>query len=375
MARLTDRYRIENFIDTFALGHYARVLSAHDKRTSTTVAFKVLRPEHLDPDGDTRWEYKAFANEADLLTRLGTQAQVIRLLDCGYIESGAEAPASGEMVAFEGDAAAFAKEARGFAEKGWRPFLVQEYIPRTRSMFYLMRPDKANATRQRLPTEEGLSLAMQFADLLRAAHRQNIVYLDHKLEHVYWDGTTLRVIDWNSSRLLAGTDKENEAVFRQDVHNLCVGILYSLFTGMSPQKTALRPQPGSQSEVEARYADITALDFGSEPTLSPGVQKLLQQGAAMQLHTADDLSYALREVAIAHGWDFPGAYTSPHSRDARAAVRAGLAKVRQGEEALREARDLFLDAATLDDLSEEQSAELMRLARAVGDMLAARVVP
>ena len=30
--------------------------------------------------------------------------------------------------------------------------------------------------------------------------QQKIVYLDHKLEHVYWDGHTLRVIDFNSSK-------------------------------------------------------------------------------------------------------------------------------------------------------------------------------
>lgn len=374
MTRLTDSYRVENFIDTFALGHYARVLSAHDKKNGVMVAFKVLRPEHLSADGEPRWEYRAFANEADLLMKLADCAQVVNLLDCGYLESRSEAPASGEMITFGRDAAAFSREMRAFSERGWRPFLALEYLPRTRSLFYLMRPDKPGQ-RLRLPTEEGLALALQFADTLRTAHRQNVVYLDHKLEHVYWDGATLRIIDLNSSRQLSGSDKENETHFRQDIHNLCVGILYSIFTGLSPQKTALRPQPGSQSDVEARYQDITALDFGSEPTLSRALQDVLQQGAAVQLHSADDLAYGLRSVAIAHGWDFPGAYTSPASREARAQVRAGLARLRRGEDHLREARDLFLEAAILEDLSDDQQAELRRLAKAVSDMLNSRVVP
>ena len=43
MALLDDLYRIDHFIDTFALGHYARVLEAYDRRTGGTVAFKLLR--------------------------------------------------------------------------------------------------------------------------------------------------------------------------------------------------------------------------------------------------------------------------------------------------------------------------------------------
>src|SRR5690606_13854228 len=107
-----------------------------------------------------------------------------------------------------------------------------------------------------------------------------IVYLDHKLEHVYWDGKLLRVIDLNSSRQLEGAATDAQQ-YRMDIHNLCVGILYPIFTGMSPQKTALRPQPGSQQEVEDRYRDVTDLDFGMEPTLSTALQTLLQRGAAV----------------------------------------------------------------------------------------------
>ncbi len=374
MTRLTDLYRIENFIDTFALGHYARVLSAQDKVSGGAIAFKVLRTEHLAPNDDPTWETRAFGNEADLLTKLHGISQVIRLLDCGYLDSDSEAPATGEIVSFGKDAAGFNRELRTYSEKGWRPYLALEYVPRSRSLFYLMRPDK-QGVRLRLPTEEGLALAVQFADLLRIAHKQNIVYLDHKLEHVYWDGAALTVIDWNSSRLLNGSDKENEQVFRQDIHNLCVGILYSIFTGMSPQKTALRPQPGSQSEVEQRYSDINTLDFGVEPSLSKALQDVLQQGAAHKLDTADDLAYGLREVAIKNGWDFPGSYTVPADRDARSQIQAALARVRKGETQLREARDLFMDAAIGDGISDDLAAELRRLAKRLGDMLNYRVIP
>ena len=67
---LIDLYRIENFNDTFALGHYARVLDAVDRRNGQQIAFKVLRPEHMNFDGEPSWEYRAFAIEADLLMKM-----------------------------------------------------------------------------------------------------------------------------------------------------------------------------------------------------------------------------------------------------------------------------------------------------------------
>lgn len=371
---LNAAYRIGQLVDTFALGHYARVFDATERRTGHTVAFKVMRAEHLQADGEPRWEYRAFANEADLLTKMGENPHVVKLIDCGYVESSLEAPNGGELMSFGRDAMGFGKALAEYAARGWRPFLALEMIPRTLNMFYLMRPDK-QGMRLRLPTEEGIALALQFVETLKAAHHLGIVYLDHKLEHVYWDGTQLRIIDWNSSRLLDARAREEGGAFRMDLHNLCVGILYSLFTGLSPQKGTLRPQPGSMAEVEARYRDITNLDFGVEPTLSPALQGVLQRGAAMGFDNADQFITALREVAASNGWDFPGAYTNAANRDARAELRAGLTKLRKGEDAIREARDLFREAAVLDGISDDLEGELRRLAKAVNEMLNSRVIP
>lgn len=372
MHQLADLYRIDNFIDTFALGHYARVLHAHDRRQDRVVAFKVMRPEHVSPEDDPRWEYRAFANEADLLVKLADSPQVVKLYDCGYVSARSEAPVGGEIEPFGTNVTAFARELSAFSERGWRPYLALEYLPRADNLFYQMRPDK-QGTRLRLPTEEGLALALQFAELLKLAHSRNIVYMDHKLEHVYWDGIHLRVIDFNSSRLVERG--EDGRLYRMDVHNLCVGILYSSFTGLSPQKTALRPQPGSISDVESRYQDITALDFGVEPTLSASLQALLQRGAAVQLERVDDFIDGLRGVATAHGWDFPNFASTPISREARSQLRAGISRVRRGQDYLREARDLFREAAIQDGIPDELEAELKRLVKTINDMLQSRVIP
>lgn len=372
MPTLSELYRIDNFNDTFALGHYARVLDALDRRHGKAVAFKVLRAEHVATDGQVRWEFRAFANEVDLLQKLSASPHVVHLLDCGYVASPNEAPTDGPAESYERDLRSFVQAAPKFAEQGWRPYIALENLPRAQNLFYLMRPDR-QGQRLRLPTEEGLALALQFSELLRLAHQQHIVYLDHKMEHVYWDGAHLRIIDLNSSRQLEASN--NGQFYRMDIHNLCVGILYPIFTGLSPQKTALRPQPGNAAEVVARYQDITRLDFGVEPTLSPALQELLQRGAAQQIDTIDEFIAGLQGVASLHGWDFPDHYTSPASRDARTQMRAGLARMRKGQDALREARDLFRDAAILDGITEDMEDELRRLVKAINETLNNRVIP
>lgn len=374
MPNLVDIYRVDNFNDTFALGHYARVLDALDRRVGLPVAFKVMRAEHLSPDGEIRWEYRAFANEADLLTRLSDSPYVVELHDCGYLFSGQEFPTEGEIKTFQRDVLGFVQAMPDYAARGWRPYLSLQNLPRTNNLLYLMKPNQAGS-RWRLPSEEGLALALQFAEILRMAHARQIVYLDHKLEHVYWDGTQLRIIDFNSSRQLDPHNGSDHQFYRMDIHNLCVGILYPIFTGLSPLKTTLRPQPGNIAEAEARYRDISQLDFGIEPTLSGALKNLLQAGAAMEIDRVEDFISGLQQVASLHGWDFPQHYTSPASRDARSQMRAGLTRLRHGQADLREARDLFREAAIQDGITEDLEAELRRLVKAINDMLTSRVIP
>ena len=374
MPRFTELYQLGNFIDTFALGHYARVLDAVDLRNGNTIAFKVMRPEHLDADGDMRWEYRAFGNEVDILTRLWHSPNTVKLYDCGFISDREEAPRAGDISSFQGDVRGFTQAMSRYAGAGWRPYLALENLPRHHSLFYLMKPNRPDR-RWRLPSEEGLSLALQFSELLSLAHAQSVVYLDHKLEHVYWDGTHLKVIDFNSSRRLDEERAQVPGQYRKDVHNMCVGVLYPIFTGMSPQMTSLRPQPSSRDAVEARYTDIDSLDFTMEPSLSEGIADLLQRGAAEELETVAEFVNGLQRAAAQHGWQFRDYYTSDASSAARGQMRQGLEKLREGHEQLREARDLFREALIQDGLSRDLEEELRRLVVVVNEMLNHRAVP
>lgn len=372
-APLTDLYRLEDTIDTYALGHYARVVAAGDRRGNKTVAFKVMRSEHVNRDGEMKWEFKAFHNEAALLQRLAASPSLVRMHDCGYLESSTELPVNGQIASFGTDVTEFADSAARFAAEGWRPYLALDILPRHNNLLYVMKPNQPG-TRWRLPTEEGIALAMQFAQFLQVAHQNRVVYLDHKLEHVYWDGARLHVIDLNSSRALNGASADAQQ-FKADIHNFCVGILYPVFTGISAITGGLRATPSSMAEVEARYKDILVLDFGVEPSLSPAVQQVIQRGAAMEYDTVDDFIVELNRTASLHGWDTPHGENTPACRAARDHIRQGLKKLRHGQDSIREARDLLREALIIDDITPDIEDEIRRVLLAVNAMLNARVIP
>lgn len=370
---LNDVYQLDNFIDTYALGHYARVLEALHRPTGQQIAFKVMRPEHRMPDAAPRWEAQAFVHEARLLLTLEEHPTPMKFYDCGYIEDESEYPIGGELVSYGRDVQAFSDALYESNAAGWRPYLSLEWLPRDHNLLYVMKGSGDES--RRLPTEEGIDLAMQFTDLLAYAHERGIVYMDHKLEHIIWDGTTLRVIDWNSSKLIEYNGNNLEQQRRKDLHNLCVGVLYPIFTGQSSQRGALRPQPGSIAEVDQRYTNITHLDFGPAPTLSQSVINLLEAGAQEQYSNANEFMQKVERAAQRFGWQTPSTQAVPALQKARQNVREGLTKLRLAEDLTREAREAFLTAAIMDGINEDLEQELRRLLKDIGEFLNKRVIP
>lgn len=372
--KLTDLYEVGNFIDTFALGHYARVFDAVDQRNQQTIALKVMRPEHRDPEGVPKWEAEAFVHEVDLLTRLGKHPTPVRFTDCGYISAEAEYPSDGYIHSFGKNITAFRENLFSHNAEGWRPYIALENLPRHHNLLYLMKPS-SQGQRRRLPTEEGLNLAMQFGTLLYDAHELGIVYMDHKLEHIYWDGKTLRIIDWNSSKLVTSDGQLLEQSRQKDIHHLCVGVLYPLFTGMSPQRGGLRPQPANVSDVEARYSDINHLDFTAEPSLSPLIIELLERGARQEIATATEFLQQVEGISTHFGWEFRYQPTAPVLQLARQHIQRSLENLRTSAELAREARELLMEAAILEDITDDVESELRRLMKGINDFLNARVIP
>ncbi|NDJ84828.1 MAG: hypothetical protein GYB66_02990 [Chloroflexi bacterium] len=374
MPALTDVYQIDNFIDTFALGHYARVLAATDQRNGRNVALKIMRSEHVQRDDVPRWEAQAFVHEVDLLSRVFRNPVPVQFYDCGFILADGEYPTEGEIISYDVNIGPFRDALFSHNAKGWRPYIALEYLPRYHNLLYLMKPDQ-QGQRRRLPTEEGLNLAMQFGRLLIDAHEQGIVYMDHKLEHVYWDGQQLRLIDWNSSKRIEAGGQTLAQSCQKDIHNLCVGILYPLFTGLSPQRGGLRPQPAGIQEVDARYSDVNHLDFTVEPTLSPLLMDLMERGARQEIATAEEFLQRVEHIATHFGWEFRYQTTSPVLTEARQHIQTGLEKLRTSTDLAREAREMLLEAAILDGINEDIENELRRLLKDINDFLSARVIP
>jgi hypothetical protein len=134
-------------------------------------------------------------------------------------------------------------------------------------------------------------------------------------------------------------------------------------------------QPAGQAEVDSRYSEIDQLDFGVEPTLGAGLQRLLQQGARRQITTIDQFASALRTVAAGFGWQSSSLPVDEALVEARRQVRTALGRLREGQDAIRDARELLREAATMDDVGADLESELRRLLGKINDMLNCRVIP
>ena len=77
--------------------------------------------------------------------KLADSPHTVNLLDCGYVSAPNEAPISGEIESFGRDVIGFSRALEEFCERGWRPYLALENLPRNENLFYQMRPDKAGS--------------------------------------------------------------------------------------------------------------------------------------------------------------------------------------------------------------------------------------
>lgn len=129
------------------------------------------------------------------------------------------------------------------------------------------------------------------------------------------------------------------------------------------------------SEVDARYNDVQHLDFSVEPSLSSAITDLLESGARQDLPTADYFLRRLEQVAVKFGWESYIRGTEPALKEARDYMRDGLAKLRHGEDLVREALNLLIEAASIEDINDDMDAELRRLMKGINEFLNARVIP
>jgi hypothetical protein len=334
-----------------------------------------MRAEHLDVSTEQKArKYNAYGVEVRLLTAFSNMRHVVDMLDCGFLSDRRCAPAEGEIVSFGTDAQAFNDHLTEFMQKGWRPYLSEILMPE-RYNLYLLLTERGNPQR-RLPIEEGLDLCLQYGELMERVHEHDVIYSDYKTAHFYWDGARLCVIDWNNSKVLNGNGFHPSEVAHHkqtDIRNFILGIMYPVFTGLSPLVDAALPSgPADFDAAFNRYEKVQLLDFGIQSTLAPCLMDMMMAGVQGEYKEIAQFMSDLQSCARYYGWtteDRQGQQTA--AVYARERLRAGIQALRRAQNDLLEAQRCFTEALEFrcDDL------ESQRLLKATEDFIAKRVIP
>lgn len=291
MTLLNKYYEILLPIDTFALGFSSRVGRAIDFRSGDYVAFKVMRREHLADE--TVWGL--FAIEAKLLGYYYNQPNAAKLIDCGFVNDIDHAlPSTGEVESFEQNIKDFAEKYRIFLSKMWRPYIVVNFIPTESSLLNLTSLSQGTlAYPTNLSSNESSALAIAYMRFLEYSHEMEILYVDHKPEHVFWNRNHMHVIDFNVSRLLSDTYslEEKKLEKRRDIRNAVIGVLFTIFTGQDFRyhNSTQLPPPHDPYSIDTKFA-APAIDFGVQSSLSSDLVNILNEAASTDSRlTASDL--------------------------------------------------------------------------------------
>ena len=365
MTAFTKLYHRGSFIDAVAYGHYARTFEATDHRRGEAVAFKLLRREHIAKE--KMWH--TFVIEARLLAHFADHPHVVQLLDCGFVNATLEFPEPGEPIhSLQLDVEAFAEQLTDYFKQEWRPYLALALHPESANLY--VRLKEANETtpsfRRRLTTEEGLRLALQYANLLQQAHQDDIVYMDAKLPHYYWEDEHLTVIDWNVARDLRrdGHESDPQLQKNKDIRNFILGVLFPVFTGTTVDNGLFDPQPSTHEAVAQRHDNVSELHFDTrspETYIPSSLIHIMKQGANWNYTSAAQLLEDLRAVAQEYGLDSKGDPVEDKDR-CRILMRQGINEIRQAQAHLYKSVHLLMNACGA-DMNNQEAERLLRLAQ------------
>ncbi len=289
---------LRDFAVPEAVGSSARVFNLEYKPLSgdyaNSPAIKVMRPDK------TQYALPLFNSEIKILAKMHDVIGVTPMLGLGYmkvdeghwpdeiaplstsLETEASADAlTGSFELFSVDESEdFLEQLESRTEEGLLAAIV---LPRRWEDNLYLRCD-AGYTRgefhRSYPIIEALQAAEQICGIMQNAHDRNIVYLDHKALHYYWNEPRQQVyvLDWNIGRLI--NNGNSEEVYTFDVLQFSARALHHLLTG--------RQAPGSVKVGPNRPEDIQNAPHEYEPVWTYDDQKRLNQdeldflGAAIQ---------------------------------------------------------------------------------------------
>ncbi len=245
-------------------------------------AIKIMRPDKID------YALPLFKNEAAILEKMKGEPGVTPLLGLGFIKieegqwpqeiapmtKSLEQKASAKTLSGTADlyqpdeTPAFLAEITDRVEQGWLAFLI---LPRRWEDNLYLRCDAGytrGAFQKTFPVQDALKAAIQITDILKAAHEQQVVYLDHKILHYYWNEPRQQVfiLDWNIGRIVNGNAQD---VFDFDLLQFSARALHHMLTG--------RQAPGTVKVGPNRPEDIQNAPDEYQPIWTYDDQKRLTQ--------------------------------------------------------------------------------------------------
>ncbi len=201
----------------------------------------------------------------------------------------------GEMDLFSPDEVSdFLSELEARTAKAWLPFIV---LPRRWEDNLYLRCDAGYTRgefRRTFPVSQALQAGSQICQIIQAAHEREIVYLDHKVIHYYWNDPRQQVfaLDWNIGRQISNDD--HHAMFTFDLLQFSARALHHMLTG--------RQAPGSVNVGPNKPEDIQNAPESYEPVwtyddhkrLNEDEMDMLAKALQGEYRTAQELENDLR---------------------------------------------------------------------------------
>ena len=273
-------------------------------------AIKLMRPDKRD------YAQPLFINEVRILNKMRDVPGISPLLGLGYlkikdgtwpdeippmttsqVKRASAKSLTGEAVLYLPDEiSSFLDEMENRMKDHWLAYLI---LPRRWEDNLYLRCDSGYTRgeyHRNFSVAEALRAARQICEILQAAHENDIVYLDHKALHYYWNQPReqVMVLDWNIGREVRNSDSEE--IFAFDVLQFSARALHHLMTG--------RQAPGSVQVGPNKPEEIQNSPHKYEPIWTYDDQKRLTQqemdvlGNAIQgaYQTAAELGEDLAEL-------------------------------------------------------------------------------
>lgn len=305
---------LRDFAVPEAVGSSARVFSLDYAPLTGEYAnypvIKVMRPDKTD------YALPLFENEVRILDRMRDVQGITPMLGVGYLKveeghwpdeiapltSSLQDKASAAQLTGVADLytnieiEAFLEELQTRVADDWLAFIV---LPRRWEDNLYLRCDSGYTRgeyHRTFSVEQALKSAVQIAGILQAAHERDIVYLDHKALHYYWNEPRQQVfvLDWNIGRLVP--NENSEEVFEFDLLQFSARALHHFMTGrQAPGSVKVGPnKPEEIQNAPEKYEPIWTYD--DQKRLTQGEMDTLSQAIQGEYKTAEKLAEDLQSL-------------------------------------------------------------------------------